>query len=115
MIDITQGEPRLTKQRHSMIKEMSIDITIGTETHTLEVYIRHKEDLQGEDKELVNVQIADTTIEFKNGEDVGAKINNELDDWFGTAFHELGAEDTEDEFADIFSAIWEYLEQQYLV
>ncbi len=114
MIDITQSDPRVTKQRHSMLKEMSIDVTIGEETHTLEVKIRHEEDLQGEDKELVNIQLENTTIEVGSGEDAGEKIHSHLDDWFAV-FDGLGVEDTITEFDNIFTAIWEYLEEQYLV
>lgn len=116
MIDITTSkEPTVIKTRQRMHKNFDIDVTINEETHNLEIDVFHTEDVDGGDTELVGIKISGFTFTVCGPQnDVGAELHNHLDAWFGNHFTELDAEDTEEDFANIFSAIWEYIESKNL-
>ncbi len=114
MIDITAGEARVTQIRYTMLKEFDIDVTIGEETHNLELTIKSEEDKQGEDTELVEIRIATQTFRVSNGTgDVAEELHDALDNWF-SIFKVLAVKDTETEFDLIFAAVWEYIEKKNL-
>ena len=115
MIDVTTGEPQVIETRHKMHKNFDIDVTIGSETHNLEVDVWHYEDTDGYDAEISHIKFSGFNYNVCGPEsDVGEELHNNLDAWFGNNFDELTEEDTKEDFDEIFSTLWEYIEEKGL-
>jgi len=115
MIDITAGEPQVVESRQKMHKNFDIDVTIGNETHNLEVDIFHTEDTDGGDTLMSHVKFSGFNYNICGMMgNFGVEIYNNLDAWFGNNFGDLDVEDTKEDFDNIFSAIWEYIESKDL-
>lgn len=114
MIDITTGEPQVAQTRQRMHKHFDIDVTVGKETHNLDINIYHNEDLDGSGPELDFIKI--DTGQFDSvdeGTDMSNDISVYLEDWFNKVFPGL-TEETQTDFDEIFTAVWDYIESRDL-
>lgn len=114
MIDVTSGESQVLETRQLMVKKFDIDVTINNETHNLEINVANNELLDGSDTNFEYLTVGIYTIRPKNNLDLGEELHNNLDDWFGDNFEELTVVDTKEEFDEIFSQIWDYIEEKDL-
>lgn len=114
MIDITTSEPIVIGTRQTMHKNFDIDVTTGHGTDNLEIDIVHIEDNDGGNTELAHIKVGKSRFEAGVGLDVGLNLHECLGSWFSHAFYELTEEDTKEDFENIFSAVWEYIEEKDL-
>lgn len=114
MIDMTTSEPQVIKTRTTMHKNFDIDVTNSNGTENLEIDIIHVEDVDGGNTELESIKVGKSRFEAGVGTDVGLNLHECLDSWFSHAFYELTEEDTKEDFDNIFSAVWEYIEEKDL-
>ena len=114
MIDISTNGTRVTKVRYTVLKEWDIEVTIEEETHTLNIKIVSEEDKQGEDTELVRMQVDDAISTVGEGEDVGEKLHNAIENWFSNNYEPYPVQYHGVESDNIFSAIWDYIEAKGL-
>jgi len=115
MIDITTGEPQVIESRQRMHKNFNIDVTIENETHNLDIDIYHTEDVDGSDTILDKITMSDFTFTVSTGtRDTGEEIHEHLENWFDNNFGHLEEKETEEEFDNIYSAVWEYIEEKDL-
>ena len=110
MIDTTSGDATVMETRQLMNKTFDIDITINGETHNLEINVVHNELLDGSNTEFEYLTVGIYTIEKTDNLDLGEELHDNLDGWFGDNFTELTVKETEAEFDEIYSLVWEYIE-----
>ena len=116
MIDITTGDPEIIDTKNRMRKHFDIDVTVKEQSHNLDIKIFYEEDLDGDNPELDRIEIENNRMFFgeNDTEDVGSLWNEALADWFDTKFASFGLEDSQKEFDEVFSTVWEYLEEKGL-
>lgn len=114
MYDITTGEPEVIQTRQTMVKKFDISVTKSIGTNDLEIEVVHIEDLDGDNTELLHVNVANRRFEAGVGLDVGLNLHESLDSWFNHTFYELTEDQTKEDFENIFGEIWEYIEAKEL-
>ena len=114
MINIITDWPRVIKKRDTLLKKFDIDVTIKEETHYLNISIKSEEDKQGQDSELINIAIDIYNFSITEDEDLGEVLHGHLGRWFDDKYPKCPTKDSEEDFDNIFSAVWEYIEKKNL-
>ncbi len=112
MIDINTNDSRITEIRYTRHKHFEFIVTIEAETHNLNISIVSEEDKQGEDTELIHIKIEDNQFSVTEDEDTGEKLNGYLGVWFDSKYPLFSTNITREDFDNIFSVVWGYLEKK---
>ena len=95
-------------------KHFPFSVTLEEETHDMEIIIFFEESLTSGEKNLDKIKIENNELFRGECTDLGEQIQTCLESWFNDVFPEITYEETEGDYDNMFSIVWEYLEENDL-